>query len=209
VIPIRRVKEVAMVKLFIDTIRLDGVVVGRTGREHNAGINLFKRSMQELFGMDVSDDDIITNDHGKPYFIGSSQKRLDDKIFFNISHSGKYIACVISNHEVGCDIQRIRKVPENLQPFIEIIREKVLPNVLSMDAAGKMEQSVTDTLCWTLYESFGKCIGCGVPINSIDLEKICQYAFCIDLSVEGYAVSWCVAKNLSTVGCLQRKVASD
>jgi 4'-phosphopantetheinyl transferase len=43
-----------------------------------------------------------TNEYGKPYLV------TNPKIHFNISHSGNYIACAISNESVGIDIEQIK-----------------------------------------------------------------------------------------------------
>ena len=43
-------------------------------------------------------------EHGKPFFT------LQPKIHYNISHSGKYVVCVIAGEEVGIDIQEHREL---------------------------------------------------------------------------------------------------
>lgn len=53
------------------------------------------------------DDEIIYNENGKPYFKNS-------KIYFSISHSSEYVACIVSDNEIGIDIQKIRRIPDNL-----------------------------------------------------------------------------------------------
>lgn len=50
-------------------------------------------------------DDIIFNKNGKPLFKNNNQ-------FFNISHSGEYVVCVISDYPVGVDIQLIGDIPK-------------------------------------------------------------------------------------------------
>ena len=52
---------------------------------------------------DISLDEILINDNAKPYFKSSN-------IYFNYSHSKNYIACVISNYEVGIDIEEKTRV---------------------------------------------------------------------------------------------------
>ena len=41
--------------------------------------------------------------HGKPM-------RKDGKVCFNLSHSGKYVLCAVSETEIGCDIEKIKEV---------------------------------------------------------------------------------------------------
>ncbi len=44
------------------------------------------------------------NKYGKPYI-------EPNKIYFNISHSHEYVITIISNKEIGIDIEKIRKTP--------------------------------------------------------------------------------------------------
>ena len=46
------------------------------------------------------DYDIAYNSQGKPYFLSHCE------IFFNISHSSNYVACVIGDRPVGIDIEK-------------------------------------------------------------------------------------------------------
>ena len=41
------------------------------------------------------------NENGKPYLAEGQG------IYFNLSHSGEYVACAVSGEEVGCDIELI------------------------------------------------------------------------------------------------------
>ena len=42
-------------------------------------------------------------EHGKPM-------RRNEEICFNLSHSGKYVLCAVSEMEIGCDIEKIQAV---------------------------------------------------------------------------------------------------
>ena len=44
--------------------------------------------------------DIFYNENRKPYV-------KNNPIYFNISHSGEYIVCVVSDKEIGVDIQEV------------------------------------------------------------------------------------------------------
>ena len=52
--------------------------------------------------------EIAYNSQGKPYFLSNRE------IFFNISHSSNYVACVIGDRPVGIDIEKARKGRQNL-----------------------------------------------------------------------------------------------
>lgn len=42
-------------------------------------------------------------EHGKPM-------RRNEEVCFNLSHSGKYVLCAVSETEIGCDIEKIKEV---------------------------------------------------------------------------------------------------
>lgn len=56
------------------------------------------------------DDEIyyIFNEHEKPYL------RDCKDVYFSISHSGDYVACIVSNVEVGIDIEKITDIDLNI-----------------------------------------------------------------------------------------------
>lgn len=89
-------------------------------------------------------DSIIYNEYGKPYL-------RNNELYFNLSHSGKYIVCAVSNYEVGIDIEKIR-------PKSDLVINKCFT---------KEEQNIvyddnTFTHIWTLKESYIKQIGTGL-----------------------------------------------
>lgn len=78
-------------------------------------LKLLKIGLNE-FGIDLFREDLVYNEFGKP-----SLKRKD--IFYNISHSGKYVTCAISNKIVGIDIQK------HIEKFEEIINKRIFQNL--------------------------------------------------------------------------------
>ena len=105
---------------------------------------------------------------GKPYI-----KNTD--IHFNISHSGDYAVCAISDCEVGIDIQKIEK--PNLQVAKRFFAKKEYEYILNQPD----EKSKTEAFyrIWTLKESFVKAVGVGtnLPFDSFEFdmseEKVC------------------------------------
>lgn len=89
-----------------------------------------------------------TNSSGKPYFINFPD------IYFNISHSGKYVACVVSDKEVGIDIEGDRKAS------ISLAGRFFCPEEVSWINEADSEDRFFRI--WTLKEAYGKAIGCGV-----------------------------------------------
>ena len=47
--------------------------------------------------------EIIYNEYGKPLI-------KDSKYFYNISHSGDYVICALSNKQIGIDIEKVRDI---------------------------------------------------------------------------------------------------
>ena len=96
--------------------------------------------------------------------------------FFNISHSGEYVACVFFESEIGLDIQQIKIVPEKLVNRY-------------LDVACK--DAVAQTIEWTKFESFGKMKGTGIP----PLDDYRQGTFLISRDLSGYIIAVCTERE--------------
>lgn len=92
---------------------------------------------------------IETAEHGKPY--------LPDYpgIHFNLSHSGNRVMCIVSDQEVGCDVEKIE--------------ERLISQVIRCFAESEQEiakQSPENFFrIWTLKESILKLSGMGLGIE--------------------------------------------
>jgi 4'-phosphopantetheinyl transferase len=94
-------------------------------------------------------------EYNKPYF--------DDKINFNITHSGQYIVCAISDCcKVGIDVEEVNKIP--LVDFTEFFYDEEWQAVLNSP-----DQLHAFYTLWTKKEAFLKVIGSGlnVPLNQV------------------------------------------
>lgn len=102
---------------------------------------------------------IYLSDSGKPFF-------KDSKIFFNYSHSKNYIACAISLHEVGIDIE------ETNISISDTIAKKYLDN--EKDNSKRIE-------IWVKKESYSKLKGLGLQIgfHNIKLDELKEQNFFI------------------------------
>lgn len=97
------------------------------------------------------DDDCLKmlhfNKYGKPY--------VDGKVFFNLSHAGRYVVCAFASEEIGIDIEEIR--PIEIDDFISIFSVQEI-NLLRLS-----KQPQTDFFrIWTLKESVVKADGRGM-----------------------------------------------
>ena len=94
------------------------------------------------------DYEIAYNSQGKPYFLSNCE------IFFNISHSSNYVACVIGNRPVGIDIEKARKGRQNLaKRFFDVSEAEWIKECDSDERFFRI---------WTLKEAYGKATGQGV-----------------------------------------------
>lgn len=89
---------------------------------------------------------------GKPVFKGSRG------LFFNLSHSGAYAACAISDREVGLDIQQYEKT---VRPAV---LDRVLHETEKNHCDGLSEEEIADFFfkMWAAKEAYVKCTGEGL-----------------------------------------------
>jgi 4'-phosphopantetheinyl transferase len=118
------------------------------------------KALKESFNL--SDEEIIFTygEKGKPMLKDSTDK------FFNISHSGKWVICAVSDKEVGIDIEIIKKAKLNVASrFFTPLEIKAL-NSLEGD-----QQNALFFTFWTVKESYLKYLGTGLtkPLSSFDV----------------------------------------
>lgn len=103
-------------------------------------------------GFDKFPPELSYNEHGKPYL-------KDSGIFFNISHSGDFAVCAVSDCDLGCDIEKMRPVG------LRIARRFCAEEYDSIMSAKPEEQSELLFRYWTLKESFMKAVGRGFSLG--------------------------------------------
>lgn len=131
--------------------------------QHEAAYKLLYAAA-EFCGYDVSLMKVEKTENGKPYFEGC------DGIFFSISHSGEYAACVIGDIPCGIDIEKEREVPFR-------VSKRYLNGASGKDALR----------LWTMRESFGKIDGQGFFKG----ESFPEDAEFLSFEYEKYTVSVC------------------
>ncbi|HIT54117.1 MAG TPA: 4'-phosphopantetheinyl transferase superfamily protein [Candidatus Fimivicinus intestinavium] len=104
--------------------------------------------------------------HGKPELCGAPN------LFFNISHSGHYAVCAVSDRPVGIDIEQQRAYRPQLAGRVCSEAEQSL-------LAQSRDPSQLFCRLWTLKESFVKCTGAGLGAH---LNKI-SFSFSPDGTV--------------------------
>ena len=100
-------------------------------------------------------DDIFYNGYGKPYLKGN-------RLYFNISHCDNYIVLVISDKEVGVDIQKIT------------FREKILNHICTLKEKELIKNAIDFTKLWVKKESYVKYLGKGISygLKNVDTLKL-------------------------------------
>lgn len=90
--------------------------------------------------------------NGKPYF-------QDYPFYFNLSHSGEYVFCAISDREVGVDIQQFRPVDvvRLTRRFFTEEEQRALERCLDREGQRKLFYRL-----WTRKEAYGKLTGEGI-----------------------------------------------
>lgn len=103
------------------------------------------------FGLENYDQKVVLEENGKPYIPGNP-------VYFSISHSGTKAMVVISDSEVGCDIQIIKS--EDTSLATRFFTESECREILNSD-----NESLTFYKMWTLKESFMKLTGKGLSLG--------------------------------------------
>lgn len=95
---------------------------------------------------------VETKENGKPAFLGHPE------IYFNLSHAGNYVVCVVAQCEVGVDVEGNR----NVRPSIE-------KRFFSEDECRWVQAADSEKLhserffrLWTLKEAYSKLTGEGI-----------------------------------------------
>jgi 4'-phosphopantetheinyl transferase len=101
------------------------------------------------------------NEYGKPFLLGQNN------IHFNISHSGKWVVCAVSDYPVGIDVEIIKST--------EIDIAKRFFSKYEYDELQKQPDEQKQAYfykLWTLKESYIKAVGKGlsIPLESFTVS---------------------------------------
>ena len=103
---------------------------------------------------------LVYNEHGKAYFEGNP-------LYFNLSHSGSYVALAYDKLDLGVDIEAHREVDEGIFPKVFTPAEQALLH----QKEGEAKKAMFFRL-WTEKESYLKAVGVGLskPLSSVDFS---------------------------------------
>lgn len=146
----------------------------RKNMEHMIGEKLLEKGIYKEYGKKLMFEPRALGEHGKPFFT------LEPGIHYNISHSGKYVACIFAPQEVGLDIQEHKEVS-----FEKMLRRMVPEElVLEILQSDQMVKAFFDQ--WVLREAYIKWTGEGFSrdLRTIPMESGCHSLIEVE---EGYS----------------------
>lgn len=129
---------------------------------------LIRSIIISVLGFKNEDMEFKTNEYGKSYLTGA------DNFHYNLSHSGEYVVCAISNKPVGIDIERIKDIKYDIAE--RFFSKEEVQSLLLVDEKLRLERFFD---LWTLKESYIKADGRGlsIPLDSfsfqINEDEIC------------------------------------
>ena len=178
------------VKKKVERLKSDNAI-----RETLSAYLLLNKACEEP-GMGDVDNDIATDDHGKPYFVNRPGK------YFNISHSYERVMCAIGDIPVGCDVQKITTKSER---GIKIARRFFTKEEFDklMSAQNESERNALFFEMWTLKESYIKCVGGGlsIPLDSFSVLE--------GRTPDGFSLHSFVHSDGYKYSCTTKKCASE
>lgn len=139
------------------------------------------------------------NEFGKPFLVGR------EDIWFNISHSGDWIICGVSNAPIGVDVEHISNdILDIAKRFFTIEEYRYIQGQVPD------KQNEAFFKIWTLKESYIKCVGKGltIPLESFSINLFndliqlyiegilsSSYTFVSEKLDEDYYMAICVKSN--------------
>lgn len=110
---------------------------------------------------DKSKEKLLFEENGKPYFENCPYR-------FNLSHSGDYAMCAVSDGDIGCDVEKVKDINMNIARRF-FFKEEI--DLLESLESGTQQTEMFFRL-WTLKESFMKVTGLGFKLG---LSDFCIY----------------------------------
>ena len=125
--------------------------------EHTIAEKLLEIALKKEYGINLYNEPRAEGEHGKPFLT------LQPRIHYNITHSGKYVMCIIADQEVGIDVQVHKKVN------YERMLERMVPTGMVREILDSDEPEKAFFTQWVLREAYIKWTGEGL---SRDLRTI-------------------------------------
>jgi len=132
-------------------------IKSHSGRCRSAGVGVLLDEALKKYGFREKDMTYGYGEVGKPYF------KEAPELYFNLSHSGCKVMCVLGSIPVGCDIEYIKKANAGIAKRFFSAKD----NELLEEASEYGEQKYRECFyrLWTLKESYIKCTGQGLKCS--------------------------------------------
>lgn len=143
--------------------RIDKYILVDDYKRSLLGDVLARSMLSKMIGIGARALDIRIDDSGKPYVWGQANT------FFNISHSGEYVACIVSDFPCGIDIEHATEGGIDIAKrfFNKIECEYIFEGP-------KEVQSERFCEIWTAKEAYAKYTGTGLRTGFINFEIVCR-----------------------------------
>lgn len=136
--------------------------VDRIRREDDKRLSLLAEYLMitALKNEGIGEISLTCGEKGKPYL-------TDKSLFFNLSHSGKVCICAVSDKDLGCDVEKIKRAKMNIANRFFSKEE-----CLFLESTPESERDNAFFRLWTMKESFIKAVGTGLsmPLNSFSID---------------------------------------
>ena len=135
------------------------------------------------YGLREQDMSYGIGKNGKPYFINHSE------IKFSISHSKNMAMVAMSDYDIGCDIQFVKRIDEDIYDKVLLDNEK--KEILQIDNINLRMDKFFEY--WVMKEAKLKKSGKGLSndISSIDIEHMKVYSYTLKDVNEKY--KYCIS----------------
>lgn len=134
----------------------------RVRRTKLLGETMIRQLLRSVFGLKQENYALVKGEHGKPYLSGNASP-----VFFNLSHSGDYMVCALSENEVGVDIERDGR--ERLQVARRFFHPR---EVEALESLSGLQRKDLFFRYWSAKESFLKYTGNGLasPLSGFEVR---------------------------------------
>lgn len=121
---------------------------------------IIRNILCKYYGLKNSEINYDYQEYGKPYLPKHSH------LHFNISHSGDWVAGVVSTQITGIDIEKITEVKESLASLVLCAEE-----LQKFQALHETDRDAFFLKLWTLKESYVKATGTGLSegLNTLEI----------------------------------------
>lgn len=122
---------------------------------------LSRSLLEKMTGIDACELDICVDDMGKPYVANV------ENVYFNVSHSGEWVVCIVSDKPCGIDIETMDK--DNLdiaKRFFAKSEYEYISNCSEEEINGRFYE------IWTAKEAYLKYEGKGLRIDLGSFEVV-------------------------------------